>query len=85
MRVNPTGNPGLAKGGSGDVLTGVIAGLWAQRLKASPEDRGFEAAALGAWLHGAAADAAVEKRTALSLIASDVIEALGEAFRRLGA
>ena len=85
MATNPTGNPGLAKGGSGDVLTGVIAGLWAQRLKSAPQERGFEVAALGAWLHGAAADEAVKTRPAATLLASDVVEALPAAFRRLAA
>lgn len=81
---NPTGNPGLAKGGTGDVLTGLIAGLWAQRLADSPQDRGFEAAALGAWLHGAAADIASGLGSPAALTASDVVEALPPAFRRLG-
>jgi NAD(P)H-hydrate epimerase len=82
--VNPTGNPGLAKGGSGDVLTGVIAALWAQSLAAGGERGGLQAAALGAYLHGLAADIAVKTKTVRSLIASDIIEALPDAFRRTG-
>lgn len=82
--VNPTGNPGLAKGGTGDALTGLIAGLWAQRLKAAP-DTGFEAACLGAYLHGYAADEAVRRFTDRCLLASDVLDALPAAFRKLGA
>lgn len=82
--VNKTGNPGLAKGGSGDALTGVIAALWAQRLSADPKDKGFEAAAAGCYLHGSAADIAVKTKTVYSLLASDVIEALPDAFQALG-
>ncbi len=81
---NPTGNAGLAKGGTGDALTGLIAGLWAQRLKVAP-DSGFEAACLGAYLHGYAADEAVRKFTDRCLLASDVLDALPAAFRKLGA
>ena len=84
--INKTGNPGLAKGGSGDVLTGVIAAIWAQRLGAAKEgekDRGFEAAVLGAHLHGLSADIAVKRATVYGLIASDVIEALPEALRKI--
>ncbi|TBR21017.1 NAD(P)H-hydrate dehydratase [bacterium] len=85
--VNPTGNPGLAKGGTGDALTGLIAGLWAQRVAASSgdPDSGFEAACLGAYLHGYAADEAVRKFTDRCLLASDVLDALPAAFRKLGA
>ncbi len=83
IAVNTTGNPGLAKGGTGDVLTGLIAGLWAQHLAAGRRDGGFECAVLGAWLHGTAADVAVRRRTAWALSASDVVDAFGEAFRRL--
>jgi len=84
VAVNPTGNPGLAKGGTGDVLTGVIAALWAQRLRNEKFEtgRGFEAAMLGAYLHGLAADIAVKEKTVYSLLASDVIEALPLAFKK---
>lgn len=85
--VNPTGNAGLAKGGTGDALTGLIAGLWAQRACAAPgsADTGFEAACLGAYLHGYAADKAVRRFTDRCLLASDVLDALPAAFRKLGA
>ncbi len=83
--VNATGNPGLAKGGSGDVLTGVIAAVWAQRLKTeSYGDTGFEAACLSAYLHGFAADHVVKEKTTRCLIATDVAEALPKAFKKLG-
>ncbi len=85
LYANSTGNAGLAKGGSGDALTGIIAGIWSQRLAASGgKDAGFEAAALGAWLHGAAADKAAKEKTMRGLLASDVIEALPTALRKLG-
>ncbi|MBI2362227.1 MAG: NAD(P)H-hydrate dehydratase [Elusimicrobia bacterium] len=83
--LNPTGNEGLAKGGTGDLLTGLIAGIWSQRLAADAEDSGFEAACLGAYLHGHAADEAVKRWTTRCLLASDVLECLPQAFRRLGA
>lgn len=75
--VNTTGNSGLAKGGSGDVLTGLIASLLAQG--AAP----VQAAALGVWLHGRAGDLAAEARTAYAMTPEDVIAHLPEGFREL--
>ena len=72
--VNPTGNSGLGSGGTGDVLTGLIAGLLAQG--APPLD----AACAGVFLHGRAADLAIEDLTEYSLCASDVLEAIPPAF-----
>ena len=72
--VNTTGNSGLAKGGSGDVLTGVIAGLLAQGATA------VQAAALGVWLHGRAGDRAAERLTAYAMTAEDVLAELPGAF-----
>ena len=74
---NPTGNPGMGTGGTGDVLTGVIAGLLAQRY--SPLD----AARLGVYLHGLAGDLAAETLTQEALLADDLIDHLGAAFRHL--
>lgn len=69
--INTTGNPGMATGGSGDVLTGVIGGLLAQGLD------GKQAACLGVYLHGLAGDRAANRRNSPhSLIAGDIIEEL---------
>lgn len=76
--VNPTGNPGMASGGTGDVLTGMVGAFLA---------RGIEpGAALSAavYLHGSAGDIAAERVGHEGLIASDLVAALPEAFRRLG-
>lgn len=74
---NTTGNPGMAKGGSGDVLTGIITAFIAQGLKP------FEAAAWGVHVHGLAGDIAVKKTGELGLTASDIIEALPRAFKKI--
>lgn len=75
---NSTGNPGMATAGSGDVLTGIITGLLAQGYSAC------DAAILGVFLHGLAGDIAVEVlRGQEALIASDLIEYLGAAFRAI--
>ncbi len=84
--LNRTGGPGLAKGGTGDALTGLIAGLWAQRL-ASGRGAGepaFASAALGCWLHGKAGELAERELTPWAMTAQDVVERLPAAFRRLG-
>ncbi|MFO0973449.1 MAG: NAD(P)H-hydrate dehydratase [Phycisphaerae bacterium] len=72
---NPTGNPGLATGGTGDVLTGIIAALLGQRL--SP----FDAARLGTFVHGLAGDLAAAKYGEAALIATDLMDALPAALR----
>ena len=74
MYRNASGNPGMGTGGSGDVLTGIIAALIGQRLPA------FDAAVLGVWLHGRAGDHAADDLTQPCLIASDLIDYLPEAF-----
>ena len=75
--VNTTGNSGLAKGGSGDVLTGMIASLLAQGVPA------VQAAALGVWMHGRAGDLAAERLTEYAMTPEDVIGSLPEVFREL--
>lgn len=67
---NTTGNPGMAKGGSGDVLSGIIVSLLGQRVPP------LEAAALGAWIHGAAGDVAAAELGEYSMLPSDLIEAI---------
>ena len=74
--INTTGNPGMATGGSGDVLTGLITALACQGL--SP----FDAARLGVYLHGLAGDLAAEQLGQESLAASDLVRFLPDAFRR---
>jgi NAD(P)H-hydrate epimerase len=76
---NTTGNPGMATAGSGDVLTGIILSLLAQRY--SPE----EAAVLGVYLHGLAGDLAADEIGQEALIASDITEHLGKAYAVLHA
>lgn len=72
---NATGNPGMATGGTGDVLTGVVAGLLAQGLNP------YDAAVLGVWVHGRAGDLAADRVGECSLIASDLLVDLPSAFR----
>lgn len=76
VAVNETGNPGMASGGCGDVLTGVIAGLLAQKLPL------FDAARLGVYLHGLAGDLAAADVGPIGLIASDVAARIPQAIRR---
>jgi len=73
--INPTGNPGMATAGTGDVLTGMISALLAQKL--GPRD----ASILGVYMHGLAGDIAAQKKGERSLIASDIINALPAVFR----
>ena len=75
--INPTGNPGMATGGTGDVLTGMLSSFIGQGL--NPTD----AAILGVYMHGLAGDIAADKKGAHSLIASDIIDSLPEAFKCL--
>ena len=76
LSYNTTGNPGMASGGMGDVLTGVCAGLAGQGLSL------YDAARIGAWVCGRAAEIAIFRRGASeeSLLARDVLDHLGEAF-----
>jgi hydroxyethylthiazole kinase-like uncharacterized protein yjeF len=74
---NSTGNPGMATGGSGDVLTGIILSLLAQGY--TPED----AAVFGVYLHGLAGDIAAGESCYESIIASDIINCIGKAFNKI--
>ncbi len=74
---NTTGNAGLAKGGSGDCLTGIITAFLAQGYTATI------ASSLAVFLHGLAADLALENQSMESLLVTDVIDSLGKAFKRL--
>jgi NAD(P)H-hydrate epimerase len=71
--INPTGNPGMASGGTGDVLTGMIGGLLAQGLPS------LEAAKWAVYVHGLAGDMAAEEMGEIPLIASDIIDYLPDA------
>ena len=75
--LNTTGNSGLAKGGSGDALTGFIAGLLAQQYSS------INAALAGVYIHGLAADITLQNQTMESMIITDVIENFGEAFQQI--
>lgn len=75
LYINRSGNNGMATGGSGDVLTGIIGALIAQGL--AP----FEASCLGVYIHGLAGDWAAREKSRYSMIASDIIEAIGMCLR----
>jgi NAD(P)H-hydrate epimerase len=76
--VNPTGNPGMATGGTGDVLTGMVAGLVAQHPQ-----HALEATALAVYLHGLAGDLANESVGENSLVATDLVRFLPQAFAQM--
>ncbi len=75
--INPTGNCGMATGGSGDVLSGIIASFIGQGMEL------YEAAVLSVYLHGRAGDIGAERYTVFGLRASDIVEALPAAIREL--
>ena len=78
--VNTTGNPGMATGGTGDILTGMVSGMIAQNPKRVPD-----AVTSAVYLHGLAGDVARETVGEQSLVATDLIQNLPEAFRRVRA
>lgn len=77
--INSTGNPGMATGGTGDVLAGVIGGLLAQGLTAE------QAACIGVYLHGLAGDLALKEKGETGMIAGDLIEKISAAMREAAA
>ena len=80
-----TGNCGLAKAGSGDILGGIIAALYARLLKSSADKKqaAFTAASLGCYLHGFAADLAVKETGQTSLLSTDVVHEIPAAIKNL--
>lgn len=75
--INSTGNPGMAKGGSGDVLTGMITAFLAQGYSAS------QSAILGVYIHGLAGDFASNEKSEYAVLASDLIEFIPQAFKKI--
>ena len=74
--INPTGNPGMATGGTGDVLTGMLAAWLAQLLDAEAACR------LAVFLHGAAGDMAAANEGQVAMTAGDLARHIGRAFER---
>jgi NAD(P)H-hydrate epimerase len=79
MFVNPSGNPGMASGGSGDVLTGLAAGLAMQ----FPPEQLFDAVCLAVYVHGRAGDLAAKELTQVAMIASDLLDFLPDAMKEV--
>jgi NAD(P)H-hydrate epimerase len=77
--VNPTGNPGMATGGTGDILTGLIVGAIAQESLGNLTER----LCLAVYLHGAAGDLAAEQLGEETLVATDILQFLGKAWEQL--
>jgi len=85
MLRNASGGPALAKGGTGDVLAGLTAGLWAQAGRRSGFTRisALKSAALGVYLHGVCGDLAAERLTQRCVLAGELLEFLPDAFRKI--
>ena len=77
FRFNPTGNPGMATGGSGDVLTGILLALLAQGYTQE------EACLAGVYIHGLAGDIAAEEKTQMGMTAGDIVTALPSAWKKM--
>lgn len=78
LYVNSTGNPGMSVGGSGDVLSGIIATFVSQKIS------GFKAAQYGVYLHGLAGDEAAEKYTQVSMLPRDIINCIPDVLKKCG-
>ncbi len=78
LHINPSGNPGMASGGTGDVLTGMIGGLVCQGFPAA------SAAIAATYVHGLAGDLAAEERGEMALIATDILEKIPHVLREMG-
>ncbi len=76
LYINPTGNSALAKGGSGDILTGFVGGILSQGYTM------LEASIMGVYLHGYIADTWIERNTSMDLLAGDLVNGIGEAPER---
>lgn len=86
--VNHTGNPGMATGGSGDVLTGILAALLGQHLQDAASHQyltSFQVAQIGVWAHGAAGDWVAQEIGEMGMMASDLLPKLPLVFRSLQA
>ena len=77
LAVNTTGNDGMAKGGSGDILTGLAAGLLAQGVEP------FAACCCAVWLHGRAGDLAAQEKGQWGMTPTDLLERLPQALREV--
>ncbi len=77
VNVNPNGNPGMAKGGSGDVLAGIISSLKAQKISS------FDSAVLGCYVHGLAGDMATDELSMQSMTAMDIAKNLPKVFKKI--
>ena len=77
VRINPTGNPGMARGGSGDALAGILTALVAQGIPS------FEAAVSAVYLHGMAGDLAAKRCSQQGMLASDLVDSLCEVFLKI--
>ena len=79
--LNGTGNPGMAKGGSGDVLAGMIAALLGQKHLQGPHATVSETTALAVWLHGKAGDKCAQRFGEYAMLPSDLIGMLPEVLK----
>jgi hydroxyethylthiazole kinase-like uncharacterized protein yjeF len=81
IAVNTSGNPAMAKGGSGDILTGIVAAMLAQYAGSNEPDDVARAVEAAVYLHGLAADFAAQARDEHTVLATDTVEHLSDAFR----